>query len=307
MTMLLNHRRNLCFQVSVFCYLASCTIALGVSPEVLLQGRALFERDWPSQSPALGSDGLGPLFNAESCVACHHQGGVGGGGDARFNAFAIGIESLSFSGPRKSLLDNPTKVSMIRDFFPGFIQSDGSIRNTAPLPHRGGSFEFDSWRTFFRSSTQALLSEEGGPPNAAEVRVSLNTPLFYNTTKNGLSLAAKTQVFQRNTTSLFGAGLIDAIADEPIQRQEKIQRRHPEISGRPSILRDGTLGRFGWRGNATNLVRFVDRACANELSLETKRRPQGADPTRPDYRNPSIDITDDQIRIMTSFIAADGP
>ena len=93
MTMLLNHRRNLCFQVSVFCCFASCTIALGVSPEVLLQGRALFERDWPSQSPALGGDGLGPLFNAKSCVTCHHQGDVGGGGNARFNAFAVGIES----------------------------------------------------------------------------------------------------------------------------------------------------------------------------------------------------------------------
>ena len=86
--------------------------------------------------------------------------------------------------------------------------------------------------------------------------------------------------------------------------KQRMQRRHPEVSGRRSIFRDGSLGRFGWRGNATNLVRFVDRACANELSLETKRRTQGADPARPNYRNPSIDITDDQIQMMTHFIAA---
>ena len=117
-------------QVFMFCF-ASCTIAVGVSPDALRMGQQLFERDWPSQSASLGNDGLGPLFNATSCVACHHQGGVGGGGDTRFNAFAVGIESLSFAAvqtPRPP--DNATKMALIRNFFPAFINSDGSIQNT---------------------------------------------------------------------------------------------------------------------------------------------------------------------------------
>lgn len=43
--------------------------------------RAVFERDWtpPSERPAAPADagGLGPLFNARSCVACHEGGGSG--------------------------------------------------------------------------------------------------------------------------------------------------------------------------------------------------------------------------------------
>ena len=49
-----------------------------VSPISLEQGKELFEREWQSRNPLLGNDGLGPLFNANSCVACHNQGGTGG-------------------------------------------------------------------------------------------------------------------------------------------------------------------------------------------------------------------------------------
>ena len=42
-------------------------------------GRELFERAWTREdSRAHGGDGLGPVFNAESCVACHNLGGSGG-------------------------------------------------------------------------------------------------------------------------------------------------------------------------------------------------------------------------------------
>jgi CxxC motif-containing protein (DUF1111 family) len=101
---------------------------------------------------------------------------------------------------------------------------------------------------------------------------------------------------------LFGTGLIDAIPANAMQQQANLQESHPEISGRLSILRDGTVGRFGWRANVNRLVNFVDRACANELSLETKRRPQGIDPTRPSYRNSSVDIEDAQVIAMASFV-----
>src|SRR4051812_37386871 len=48
-------------------------------------GRDLFEHDWQPNDPLAHGDGLGPVFNAKSCVACHFQGGVGGGGDLTHN------------------------------------------------------------------------------------------------------------------------------------------------------------------------------------------------------------------------------
>ncbi len=49
--------------------------------QAVAQGRALFEREWqPGDSRTHGGDGLGPVYNDSSCVACHNQGGTGGAG-----------------------------------------------------------------------------------------------------------------------------------------------------------------------------------------------------------------------------------
>ena len=55
------------------------------------RGKKLFERVWqPKQDVATKSDGLGPLFNERSCLACHFLGGVGGAGP-----IAANVELLS--------------------------------------------------------------------------------------------------------------------------------------------------------------------------------------------------------------------
>jgi CxxC motif-containing protein (DUF1111 family) len=44
-------------------------------------GQQLFTREWlPGDSRSRAGDGLGPLYNARSCLDCHHLGGVGGAG-----------------------------------------------------------------------------------------------------------------------------------------------------------------------------------------------------------------------------------
>src|SRR5687767_6740594 len=55
------------------------------SAAVKAKGHELFVHEWtPNDSLAKG-DGLGPVFNAASCVACHHQGGAGGAGPGPAN------------------------------------------------------------------------------------------------------------------------------------------------------------------------------------------------------------------------------
>src|SRR5947209_7647081 len=56
------------------------------SEETLALGRELFARAWvPDDSRSRGGDGLGPVYNERSCLACHDQGGPGGGGAADKN------------------------------------------------------------------------------------------------------------------------------------------------------------------------------------------------------------------------------
>ena len=57
-------------------------------------GLTLFEHEWKPGDPLAKGDGLGPVFNERSCVACHFQGGVGGGGDTKQNVTAFEIHPV---------------------------------------------------------------------------------------------------------------------------------------------------------------------------------------------------------------------
>jgi CxxC motif-containing protein (DUF1111 family) len=62
----------------------------GTSPDTVDQvarGRGIFVREWVGGAGSRhGGDGLGPVFNDSSCVACHSLGGPGGAGPANKNA-----------------------------------------------------------------------------------------------------------------------------------------------------------------------------------------------------------------------------
>src|SRR5947209_1317649 len=68
-----------------------------VDPEQANAGAKLFKHDWKPADPlAAGGDGLGPVYNATSCVACHNQAGPGGGGGLEHN-----VTTFTVRGPGK--------------------------------------------------------------------------------------------------------------------------------------------------------------------------------------------------------------
>ncbi len=59
-------------------------------------GKELFAREWIPHDPrSPRGDGLGPVFNDTSCVACHNQGGAGGGGPASKNVHILTTTNLA--------------------------------------------------------------------------------------------------------------------------------------------------------------------------------------------------------------------
>ncbi len=55
------------------------------------EGRALFMHSWTRADPrSVAGNGLGPYFNATSCVGCHSRGGAGGGGSRDHNVNIVG-------------------------------------------------------------------------------------------------------------------------------------------------------------------------------------------------------------------------
>ncbi len=107
---------------------------------------------------------------------------------------------------------------------------------------------------------------------------------------------------RRNTPALFGLGLIDAIDDDAIEGAALDPVRHDEVKGRVARTADGTIGRFGWKGDVATAATFVARACAFEVGLEVPGVPQlgasAADPA------PGLDLDLDDLTALTAFVTA---
>ena len=81
----------------------------------------------------------------------------------------------------------------------------------------------------------------------------------------------------RLTTPLFGAGLIEAIADDDILNNA--QRRQPDgVSGRAALVTDVAsgktrVGRFGWKAQQATLLAFAGDAYLNEMGITSRLFP----------------------------------
>jgi CxxC motif-containing protein (DUF1111 family) len=238
-------------------------------------GKQLFEHEWePGDQLALGGDGLGPVFNASSCVACHGQGGSGGGGPLEFNVTTYTVRPLkSGEEPREGVVhaqavqaEFKETLAHVHPHLPP--QSQPSLRDLLPIP-------------------------------GCNVR-TLPFP-------QGVHLS------QRNTPALFGAKLIDEIPDREIIAKERRQRlvaglATPDVEdlpvGRASRLADGRIGKFGWKAQTASLLDFVQAACANELGLGNPGQDQPKPLAQPSYAPPGLDLTREQCEQLSAFIAS---
>jgi len=100
-------------------------------------GAELFSREWVvDDERSAHGDGLGPLYNAPSCVACHNQGGTGGGGGTEANV------TLMRSGGvlhKNGVLTVPPELTT-SGFFAGTEISDLFRDATLTIGTRGSSF-----------------------------------------------------------------------------------------------------------------------------------------------------------------------
>ena len=88
-----------------------------IDPTQADAGARLFERRWTKNDPlAAGGDGLGPVFNANSCVACHFQGGTGGGGPNQKNVTAFTVRPVGEGEkPRQGVVHAHTVIGKFQE------------------------------------------------------------------------------------------------------------------------------------------------------------------------------------------------
>ncbi|MCP5085782.1 MAG: c-type cytochrome [Rhodobacteraceae bacterium] len=214
-------------------------------------GRALFHRPWsPAQGLSTPSDGLGPLFNARSCVACHIRDGRGHpphNGDA--TSFLLKIAKTGENtGP------DPVYGHQLQDL---------SVQGHAP--------EF-KLRVTYKEFPVTLADGQ---------TIKLRQPKYHVDQLGFGPLDKKTVISPRIAPQMIGLGLLEAIPVEDIvANADPLDADHNGISGRPQVVfsqefNAPMLGRFGHKAAAATIKSQSAAAFANDIGISTPLHPQG--------------------------------
>ncbi len=275
--------------------------------EEIALGRALFNRHWRPDDPRChGGDGLGPVFNATSCLDCHRQGGPGGGGPSRTNAVLVSVvgRAVRRARPQGVLPGRYSSDNAARYVVSGFTGNGLGDEARAHLIHLHPGF----------ADTQSIVLHRFGVDSGYGAwRQQLTNFLVAHRMESfagrrqpshtfaaGLIHNMALHMSQRNPSALFGAGLIDALPDQVLY--EASWREPPQIRGRVSRTRDGGVGRFGWKAQTGTLHDFVLAACANELGLEVPGQHQAASPLAPGAAPKGLDLTGEDCDALVAYV-----
>jgi CxxC motif-containing protein (DUF1111 family) len=216
-------------------------------------GRSIFDTQWVAAgSPGIaGRAGVGPLFNATSCSACHNEG-EGGRGPAGDGPAPIALV-IQLGSPSKDAGTEPNGDPVY-----------GRVFNTSAL--EGVQVE---------GAVMVQYSEIDGYYYPFGARWSLRVPHYHLVGLTHGPLAPATVIKPRLAPPLFGAGLLEAVPESAIT-EGAAQQPGGRYSGAPAWhLRQGTrlLGRFGWQGDAVSIRDQTTNAFAHEMGLTSKDRP----------------------------------
>jgi CxxC motif-containing protein (DUF1111 family) len=183
--------------------------------------------------------GLGPSFNANSCVACHAQPDAGGSSPhPTLGQIKVVNPQLAYS-----MLDR--KAGQVQSV-PSFITADGPVREARFILNPDGS-------------------NDGGVHGLYTIAGRIDAPAACTQAQpNFTQQLSLGNVIFRIPTPTFGLGLVESVPDEALQAnldstlQERIGRG---IGGRFNMSgNDGTITRFGWKAQNKSLVVFAGEA-----------------------------------------------
>jgi RNA polymerase sigma factor (sigma-70 family) len=261
------------------------------------RGEMLFAREWvPHDRMAKDGDGLGPLYNETSCMACHGLGSPGGAGPESKNVVLVTATSNTRRPPKS-----------LDQIHPGLRNSRSAV-----IHRYGTDPDYAAWRQrFYNSSAQSVQNSCGNrsldPVEARIQAISAQTSrigrargrvVHLNANAGGINLTLS----ERNTPALFGTGRIDAIPAEVLVMTA--QSQPAPTRGRVSRDRQGRIGRFGWKAQVASLHEFVRGACANELGLEVPGHSQPTSPVASKAKVKGLDMTDADCDALVAYVRA---
>jgi CxxC motif-containing protein (DUF1111 family) len=192
-------------------------------------GNSFFNDNWVTAPASTeGRDGLGPLFNAQSCSTCHFHDGR-----AR--------PPLTDDDPRRGLL--------FRLSVPGKPGED------PPDPVYGGQLQDRAIHGVPAEGTIRITNTEIPGRYADGTPYTLLAPKYDFVDLGYGPLARDVMVSPRIAPAVFGVGLLEAVPEaEIVGHADPDDENGDGISGRPNRVRNVKtdrleLGRFGWKAN----------------------------------------------------------
>jgi CxxC motif-containing protein (DUF1111 family) len=245
--------------------------SLNLDPEMVQAGEVLFNHEWQPNDPLCpNGDGLGPVYNATSCVACHQQGGVGGSGGTDHN-----VVTFVFV-PEKP--GQPVREGVLHNFAT-------SVNHEETLANLDVTFSPSSALDLMKRPG-AFVTGRGGP----DLRLSQRkTPALF-----GAGLI----------DSIPYRAILAHERKQRLRQNSGVSDEDAFPVGRALHLQDGRVGKFGWKAQTTSLADFVQAACANELGLGNPGTAQPASLNQPTYQPVGLDLTLQQCNQITAFVAS---
>lgn len=229
-------------------------------------GNALFRRIWeaaPAEQAA--SDGLGPLYNALSCEACHIKDGRG---HPPLNAQDDAISVLL----RVSV---PSNAKDVTEQIEGFI-------GTAPDPTYGAQIQDFAVPGQVAEAQLSLSYLEQRVAFADGTQVILRRPTFDLKELSYGPLHKEARLSPRIAPQMIGLGLLEAIpAADILALADPEDADKDGISGRPNVVWSKVhdqpmLGRFGLKAGVPTLLEQSASAFAADMGISSPLFPAGA-------------------------------
>lgn len=218
-------------------------------------GNSFFNQNWViAPASTSGRDGLGPLFNARSCSACHFKDGRG--------------RPPEPGDPFVSLL---FRFSQYPDL---------EARTAQPDPHYGFQLQVDAIPDVQAEGTPVLRYEPVHGHYADGTPYELQRPIYEFTNLAYGPLDKETLIGPRVAPAVYGLGLLEAVPLETLkQLADPDDLNQDGISGRihwitlPSDSHAGEVGRFGWKANQPTIASQTASAFVNDIGITTPDRP----------------------------------
>ncbi|MCB1284422.1 MAG: di-heme oxidoredictase family protein [Microthrixaceae bacterium] len=261
-------------------------------------GALVFDRHFVAE------DGLGPVFNADSCLSCHldgvddsdaatmddegetvqrEQGGAGRGGDPGPGLLLrLSVPGASADG---SPNPEPTYGLQLQDQAVGPASAEGTVKVT--------------W------STETVTYPDG-------TTVELRRPRFDIDELSSGPLAADAMTSPRIAPTMTGMGLLEAIPEAALRAAGDPDDADGDgISGRVNEVWDRstattTVGRFGWKAGQPTVLQQSAAALHDDMGMTNRVFPatcdnQGSacDPTSHD--DAAVDLDDERLDLQVFY------